>query len=243
MKKDYTKIVFVVDRSGSMSSIANDIIGGYNTFIADQKALKHGTCDVSFYQFDTEYDTVYENTPIDFVKELDSKTFVPRGGTALYDAVGRTIENVGKTLASLKEEERPDKILFIILTDGEENSSKLYKSDQVKAMIEHQDTNYKWQFTYIGANQNAWATGQSMGVKYASSLTYNATSGGTKAMFASLNNNTRMYRTNVKATYDYELSDIDAQAAAGTPIDAKSVKDQLLKSKAANKTTNTTKTS
>lgn len=236
MKKDYTKIVFVVDRSGSMRSIAKDIIGGYNKFIADQKALKHGTCDVSFYQFDTEYDAVYENTPIDFVKELDYKTFVPLGGTALYDAVGRTIESVGKTLAALKEEERPDKVLFVILTDGEENSSRTYKSDQVKTMIEHQNTNYKWQFTYIGANQNAWATGQALGINYASSLTYNATGGGTRAMFASLASNTAMYRTNAKSTYDYELSDIDAQAAEGTPIDANAVKDQLLKAKAAIKT-------
>ena len=237
MKKDYTKIIFVVDRSGSMESIAKDIIGGYNKFIADQKALNYGTCDVSFYQFDTLYEAVYENTPIAFVKDLDEKTFVPRGGTALYDAVGTTIENVGKTLAALKEEERPDKILFVILTDGGENSSTKFKGSQVKAMLEHQNTIYKWQFTYIGANQDAWATGESLGIRYASNLTYNATKGGTAAMFQSLTNNATLYRTNVKSTYDYELSDIDAQAAEGTPLDASAVKDKLLKSKASKVTT------
>ena len=131
MKKDYTKIVFVVDRSGSMASIAKDIIGGYNKFIADQKALKVGTCDVSFYQFDTTYNAVYENTPIDFVKDLDEKTFVPRGGTALLDAVGRTIENVGKQLSNMNENDRPDKILVVILTDGEENGRTSIKCLQV----------------------------------------------------------------------------------------------------------------
>lgn len=221
MKKDYTKIVFIVDRSGSMASIAKDIIGGYNKFIADQKALKHGTCDVSFYQFDTLYEAVYENTPIDFVKDLDDKTFVPRGGTALLDAVGTTIKNVGSHLAKLQESERPEKVLVVIITDGEENSSHSYNWDQVKKSVEHQNKVYNWQFTYIGANQDAWSVGANLGIAQAASLTYAANSKGSANMFASLSNNTTMYRSVVNCkNFTYDQSDIDKQKDAGANISA-----------------------
>ena len=219
MKKDYTKIIFVVDRSGSMSSIANDVIGGYNKFITDQKALKHGTCDVTFYQFDTEYEAVYENTPIDFVKDLDNKTFVPRGGTALLDAVGTTIKNVGDHLAKLQESERPEKVLVVIITDGEENSSRSYNWNKIKQAVEHQTNVYKWQFTYIGANQNAWQVGSNLGISADASLTYAANSLGTANAFDSLSTNTRSYRSaSLNTTFSYNAHDIDAQKAAGVTI-------------------------
>lgn len=218
MKKDYTKIVFVVDRSGSMGSIANDVIGGYNKFISDQKALKHGTCDVSFYQFDTLYEAVYENTPIDFVKDLDSKTFVPRGGTALLDAVGTTIKNVGSHLAKLQESERPEKVLVVIITDGEENSSHSYTWDQVKKAVEHQTSVYNWQFTYIGANQDAWSVGANLGIAGGASITYAANSLGTKCAFDSLSSNTANYRSFTNASFAYNQADLDAQKNAGATI-------------------------
>lgn len=215
MKKDYTKIVFVVDRSGSMTSIVNDVIGGYNRFIADQKALNHGTCDVSFYQFDTIYETVYENTPINFVKDLDNKTFVPRGGTALLDAVGNTISKVGAQLAQLNESERPEKVLIVIITDGEENSSFHYTWDEIKKNVEHQTYVYKWQFTYIGANQDAWQVGANLGISKEASLTYAANSTGTTSAFASLSINTAAYRSVADCNFTYKQRDIDAQKHAG----------------------------
>jgi len=219
MKKDYTKIVFVVDRSGSMGNIAKDIIGGYNKFIADQKALKHGTCDVSFYQFDNVYEAVYENTPLDFVKDLDGKTYVPRGGTALLDAVGRTIDQVGKQLAALKEEQRPEKVLVVIITDGEENSSNVYNSEKIKQMVTHQTDHYKWAFTYIGANQDAWAVGNSMGINATSNLTWASNSKGTANAFSSLNNATACYRSVSNASYTYTSKDAELQVDAGAAID------------------------
>lgn len=218
MKKDYTKIVFVVDRSGSMNSIANDVIGGYNKFISDQKALKHGTCDVSFYQFDTLYEIVYENTPIEFVKDLDKNTFVPRGYTALLDAVGNTIKNVGNHLEKLQESERPEKVLIVIITDGNENSSHTYTWDQVKKSVEHQTNVYNWQFTYIGANQDAWSVGENLGIARGASLTYAANSKGSADMFASLSSNTTAYRSVRSASFAYTQNDIDAQKAAGVAI-------------------------
>jgi uncharacterized protein YegL len=220
MKKDYTKIVFVVDRSGSMASIAKDIIGGYNKFIADQRALKHGICDVSFYQFDTEYETVYENTPIDFVKDLDDKTFVPRGGTALLDAVGQTISKVGKQLSDLSEDQRPEKVLIVVITDGEENSSRTYHREKVKQMVTHQTDVYKWSFTYIGANQDAWNTGGAMGFAATSNLTWANNITGSNNIFSSLNNATSLYRTSaVSSSFSYTLDDVKLQAAAGAAID------------------------
>lgn len=223
MKKDYTKIVFVVDRSGSMAGIANDVIGGYNKFIADQKALKHGTCDVSFYQFDTLYEAVYENTPIDFVKDLDNKTFVPRSCTALLDAVGNTIKNVGSHLAKLQESERPDKVLVVIITDGEENSSHTYTWNQIKKDVEHQTNVYKWQFTYIGANQDAWQVGANLGIAKGASLTYAANDIGTTSAFASLSANTAMYRSIKDCHFTYKQEDIDAQKNAGVKTTNKTV--------------------
>lgn len=219
MKKDYTKIVFVVDRSGSMGSITKDIIGGYNKFIADQKALKHGTCDVSFYQFDNIYEAVYENTPLDFVKDLDEQTYVPRGGTALLDAVGRTIDQVGKQLAALKEEQRPEKVLIVIITDGEENSSHVYNSEKIKQMVTHQTDKYKWAFTYIGANQDAWAVGNSIGINATSNLTWASNTTGTANAFFSLNNATSNYRSATSASYAYTANDVNLQALAGAAID------------------------
>lgn len=219
MKKDYTKIIFLVDRSGSMSKIASDIIGGYNRYIEDQKALKHGTCDVSFYQFDTEFDTVYENVNINEVKELTDKTFVPRGSTALLDAVGQTVDSVGKHLASLAENERPEKVLFVIITDGEENSSTKFTTEQIKNKIVHQTDVYKWQFVYIGANQDAWNVGSSLGIGGAASLTYAATKLGSTMMFNSLSDNSRIYRTsNVTGSFSFNVNDINAQKSAGVII-------------------------
>jgi uncharacterized protein YegL len=223
MKKNYTKIVFVVDRSGSMGNIAKDIIGGYNKFIADQKALNHGTCDVSFYQFDNVYEAVYENTPLLFVKDLDEKTYIPRGGTALLDAVGRTIDQVGNQLAALKEEQRPEKVLVVIITDGEENSSHFYNSEKIKQMVTHQCDKYKWAFTYIGANQDAWAVGNSMGINATSNLTWASNSKGTANAFSSLNNATACYRSVNNAQYSYSVADVNLQVDAGAKIDVNKI--------------------
>ncbi len=216
MKKNLTYIIFVVDRSGSMGSIKKDMIGGFNAFIAEQKKIA-GDCKVFFYQFDTEYDAVYEGIDLNKVKDLDEKTYVPRGGTALYPSFGKTIEDIGKRLAGLDEEDRPERILFVTITDGEHNSSicringdnidwnkfHQFTDVEVKNMVEHQSSVYKWDFAYIGANQDAWAVGSSMGV--ANNLNYIASAAGTKAMFDSLNESTTKYRSSTtKKSFTFE---------------------------------------
>ena len=112
MKQGLTHIIFVVDRSGSMTNIASDMIGGYNEFIKKQKETP-GECVVSFYQFDDIYEKVFERVALQDVAELDADTYVPRNMTALYDAMGRTIDDYGQYLANLSEEERPERILFV----------------------------------------------------------------------------------------------------------------------------------
>lgn len=217
MKKDLTYIIFVVDRSGSMSSIKKDMIGGFNAFIAEQRKIK-GDCKVFFYQFDTEYDTVYESIDLNSVKDLNENTYQPRGGTALYPSFGKTIEDIGKKLSLMPEEERPERVLFVTITDGEHNSwlSKVnevevwkikdfhqFTDDQVKNMVEHQEQVYDWDFAYIGANQDAWAVGSSMGVS--NNLNYVASSKGTGDMWKNLSDSTKTYRAaGVKQKFTFE---------------------------------------
>jgi len=216
MKKNLTYIIFVVDRSGSMESIRKDMIGGFNSFIKKQRKIK-GDCKVFFYQFDTEYESVYEGIDLNAVQQLTTETYVPRGGTALYPSLGKTIEDIGKRLSTMPEDERPERVLFVTITDGQHNSNisqingvqidwktfYQFTCDQVKNMVEHQTQVYNWDFAYIGANQDAWAVGGSMGV--ANNLNYVASAAGTKAMWANLSDSTATYRgSDKKMSFKFE---------------------------------------
>lgn len=200
MKPNLTYLVFVVDRSGSMGVIAKDMIGGFNFFIKAQRDAKLGECKVFFYQFDTQYESVYEDILLENVVDLNDETYVPRGGTALYCSLGKTITELGSRLNSLPEEEKPSKVLIVTITDGEDNSRYLdnsedhYTLDKVKEMIKHQTEVYNWDFAYIGANQDAWQVGDSMGVAGNTKLGYTATAAGTAVMFDKLSKSTVSYR-------------------------------------------------
>lgn len=162
--------VFIVDRSGSMSTIQKDMEGGIRTFIDKQlEGVDPAKRTVSFYQFDTQHDELYDFAPLERAKGY---RLIPRGGTALLDACGTAITKVGEKLAALPEGDRPGYVMVIIVTDGAENSSKEYKRDQVKKMIEHQQEKYDWRFTYLGANQDAFAEAASIGIIYPSVLSW-----------------------------------------------------------------------
>jgi uncharacterized protein YegL len=216
MKAGYTKIVFVVDRSGSMSSIAKDMEGGFRSFIEDQKKNNFGQCDVSLYQFDTEYDVVFEN------KDIQSEfkyTLVPRGSTAMNDAIGKTINTVGETLSKMNEADRPDRVLFVIVTDGEENASKEFTTKQVKELIDRQSNEYNWTFTYLGANQNAWAVGAAIGISKDAVLNYAANAKGVVSSWGSLNSKVGAFRGSqdaifAKSLVSYDEHDIKLQDEA-----------------------------
>lgn len=165
----YRHIVMVIDRSGSMQPVAKDTEGGIAAFLAEQAKVP-GRTTASLYQFDTEHDEVFafRDTTGDTAYHL-----VPRGGTALLDAVGFAVTKTGEKLAALTEDKRPGEVITVIATDGAENSSHEYTLPQIKAMITRQQDDYGWKFVFIGANQDAFATGGSMGIPLASSANYN----------------------------------------------------------------------
>jgi uncharacterized protein YegL len=168
MRQDLTDITLVVDRSGSMQARRKDAQGGINAFIEGQ-AREPGEALLSLVQFDTEYEVVHSGVPMDAVPEYD---LVPRGATALLDAVGRAINETGKRLADMDEAERPGLVIFVITTDGLENSSKEFTKARVKQMIEHQQEKYSWQFTFLGANQDAFAEAGGLGIHDAGVATF-----------------------------------------------------------------------
>ena len=186
MKKNYAKIVVVLDRSGSMESVKNATIEGFNKFLQGQKEVE-GECDISLYQFDDKYEAVFEDKNIQEAPKLTDKTFVPRGWTALLDAIGRTINKLGNDLHALREKDRPEKVFFVIQTDGYENDSKEFTREKIFDMIKHQTEKYSWKFIFLGANQDAIATAQSYGIGSNTSLTYSATSIGTDRAYYSMN--------------------------------------------------------
>jgi uncharacterized protein YegL len=170
MNNDYTHISMVIDRSGSMSSCWTDVKGGYAEIVKQNKE-EPGKCTFTVAAFDTEYDLLEDFTPIENVKgEL---TVNPRGGTALLDAIGKTIVSVGEKLAKMNEEDRPMKIMVVVQTDGEENSSKEFKKEDIKKMIEEQTNVYKWQFQFIGASLESVNEARDWGFAASNVSTYN----------------------------------------------------------------------
>jgi len=174
------EIVCVIDKSGSMEATKSDAIGGFNSMLADQKK-QNPDARMTVTLFDTSYNIVHSGKPLAEVPELTPETYQPGGMTALLDAFGRTIDEVGERLAKTPEGERPDRVIFGLLTDGYENSSKEYSKPQIQEKVKHQEENYSWQFIYLGANQDAMAEGASMGLHVAAN--YLGTKQGTQAAY------------------------------------------------------------
>jgi hypothetical protein len=161
--QDKTKIVAILDRSGSMKSIISDAIGGYNTFLEEQKKNSK-PADLTVILFDDKYEKFYSGA-LPQAPKMDKDSYVPRGSTALLDAMGRTIDDVGRELANLSEDQRPNKVLFIIITDGEENASTKYTSKQISDMVSRQRDMYKWEFIFLAANLDAIASASMIGIQ------------------------------------------------------------------------------
>lgn len=191
----YTKIVMIVDESGSMHRTRNDTIGGYNSFIDEQRKVP-GTADVTMCLFSNSSRSLMNNVNInkDEVK-LNSRNYCPNGSTALYDAIGSTITEVGKTLSEVPEPFRPEKVVVVIMTDGEENASKSYTRQQINDMITHQREKYAWEFVFLGANQDAFTEASKIGIARGSTMTYSDDSAGIKMSANSLSSNIRRYRS------------------------------------------------
>jgi Mg-chelatase subunit ChlD len=162
--KDATHIAVLLDRSGSMGDIRDDAIGGFNCFLKEQQAAG-ANATLTLVQFDTEStDVVHESRPILEVPDLNHQTFQPRGGTPLLDALGQTIDSTGRALAAIPEANRPNKVVFVVITDGQENSSHQHTKVSVKEKIDHQSSQYNWQFVFLGANQDAFDEAGAVGI-------------------------------------------------------------------------------
>ena len=176
-----TQIHFVLDRSGSMWDILGDTIGGFNTFLQSQQTDQNGQCFMNLYQFDHEYQVTYQNLPIKEAPFLTTDTFIPRGQTALLDAIGRTISCVKV------DNQTETKNIVVILTDGYENSSSEFNYKTISNMIMEKEKS-GWEFVFLGANQDAIKTAAGLGIKKNSAMTYAQTPQNMKACFSGLSN-------------------------------------------------------
>ena len=174
MKENFINVVFVIDESGSMCGTEADVIGGFKKVIDEQRANKEGTCSVSYFKFATGVEKVFVGKDVNEVEYLDGK-YDPDGLTALFDGVGVAIDEVGKWLDSMKEEDKPEKTLVVIMTDGGENNSKDYTAEKVREMIKHQEEKYSWEFIYMGSDLRDATDSNRLGIStrlYSSKLNY-----------------------------------------------------------------------
>lgn len=202
---NHTAIAVLMDRSGSMEGMRVEAENAINNFVKDQRE-EPGSCTIRLAQFDNQYEDVYRST--DIHKVVDYRLF-PRGTTALNDGIGYLITDFGQELAALPEDERPEHVIFVIVTDGFENASREYSKSKVAEMIKHQQEKYNWNFVFLAAGQDAIATGQTYNIGAASSMTFVPDS--VAMAGASLSS----YTSTTRAGGSYQFTDEDRKAAAG----------------------------
>ncbi len=198
MEKKHSELVFIMDRSGSMSGIASDMEGAMKEVITKQKE-RDGDVLVTYVRFDTEIEEVFSEKSINDIAGFSLK---PRNMTALLDAIGQTVNAVERRFNQKDEEDQPERVLFVIVTDGGENASREFSRPQVFEMIEKVKRDYDWGFTFIGANQDAIGTGGGLGVTRGSSLNYAATGAGVRGMTKCVSSYVDDYLSTGKASYD-----------------------------------------
>ena len=209
--KDVTEIICIIDRSGSMESIRSDAIGGFNRFLADQQEPED-PARFTMVLFDDQYDVVHNGTDIHAVPLLTNKTFVPRGMTALLDAVGKTLNTVSARLAEIPANDRPEKIIVAILTDGHENASREFTLPVIREMISHYTTDLKWDFIYLAATQDAFSEAGQIGISPNNTLQFAANKTGIHDSYRSISMAIDMKRkyNDIKAWKGRNKSDPDS---------------------------------
>ena len=186
MRKGLTEIVFILDRSGSMSGLEADTIGGFNAMIAKQQK-EEGEAYVSTILFDDECEVLHDRVPMNQVPTMTDKEYYVRGCTALLDAVGGAIHHIGNVHKYARDEDRPEKTLFVITTDGMENASRRYSYEKVQAMIKKEQEKYGWEFIFIGANIDAIQEAQRFGIRKERAVNYVHDGVGTEMVYRSVN--------------------------------------------------------
>jgi len=210
-KEDYTHMSFIVDRSGSMYNLVGDMQSGFNSLINEQKNVE-GEATVTLVQFDNSSELVHDMIPI-----ADVPNFIlqPRGATALLDAMAYTMNLVKGQIVEMNPEDRPGRCIFVVITDGEENSSRESNRDTVFEMIQdcNDDEEVNYEFVFLGANQDAIRAGGNIGVRANASMTYDATSQGTQVMYQSLSKGLTSYRGADSVSAEYSFNSTEREEA------------------------------
>ena len=177
MKKGLTELVFILDRSGSMAGLESDTIGGFNGMLQKQKK-ENGVANVTTVLFDDRYELLHDHQSIDSIALMTEKQYYVRGCTALFDAMGKAIQKMVNIQKSTKDEEKAEKVIFVIITDGLENASREYTCDRLKSMIKYQTDRYGWEFIFLGANMDAVQEAARFGIQEDRSVTFSNDSAG-----------------------------------------------------------------
>jgi len=204
--KNYVKIVNIIDRSSSMNSILDSAINGFNAFLEDQKSVD-GDALVSTVQFSNLYNVLYENLDIQQCEYFNRNNYQPGGSTALYDAICKTIQHEIDLLGNLPKIERPEKTLCVILTDGEENSSRQFTKEKVLEMVTEMKEDFKWEFIFLAANEEAAFTAETMGISAGNAYAFANTSSGLKDAYMGASYATRSFRSSKSVTMDGLMDD------------------------------------
>lgn len=220
MKKGLTELVFIIDRSGSMSGLEGDTIGGFNSMLKQQQAVD-GKAVITTVLFDDQYELIHDRVDIQKVEPMTQETYTPRGSTALLDAIGKTIHNIRKAQKEAKEEDRAEKVIFFIITDGQENASRHYTASMIQERIRHQKQKHGWEFLFFGANMDAIAEAAKIGIADDRAQSYCADSAGTASVYTSMSTVSTAFRTG-KQIQSMELTD-EAQKETGSQF----IKDAL----------------
>jgi uncharacterized protein YegL len=173
MNENLTEIVAILDKSGSMEHLTNDTIGGFNSFLKEQKEIP-GEAVLTTVLFNDSYILLHDRINIKKIKPMTNKEYVAQGSTALLDAMGKTINDIGLKLNNTPENERPGKIIFFIITDGEENASVEFSNEKIKEMVELQRNTYSWEFIFLGANVDSFSVANSIGISADRAFDYEA---------------------------------------------------------------------
>lgn len=207
MKKNLTELVFILDMSGSMCGLTSDTIGGFNSMIDKQKA-EEGEALVTTVLFNTRNRTIHDRVDINSVEPLTRSEYSPSGCTALLDAIGDTIHHVANIHKYAREEDVPESTIFVITTDGLENSSHRYSAERVKEMIKHEQDKYNWEFIFLAANIDTVSTAEDLGIKQSRAVSYRATEEGTEMLYDAVGCAVSMKRRNMARPAQMRDNDI-----------------------------------
>jgi hypothetical protein len=208
MKKNYTHVSVILDRSGSMESIREDTIGGFNSFLRKQQT-EAGTATLTLVQFDSQdpYEVIHRFQPIGTVPELTQETYVPRANTPLLDSLGRGINDLEQCLGEIKHKDQPSNVVVVVVTDGEENASQEFTKKQIEKMVREKSENDSWQFVFLSASLAAFGDARDIGIQNQSSLAFDQTRAGCEEVWNTLSCRTSDVRTGRKAKLEFEQQD------------------------------------